>query len=278
MRHKPWHFILIPLLLHSAEALAWGLATHLYFAQLLIWAVPLLDPRLRAAAKRFPQLVLAGACLPDLALVGRSAKTKAFEESHNWEQAARLLERAENDEARAIALGYASHLFVDIIAHNHFVPAHERLWLKLPMVTHAMSEWAMDAHIARHLFSMPSRLLRDHHATLAQYITMEFDCTLQAAASALKYLRHATEFLYGTRAHRLLYVGASSLDRDLRQRFDYYVTGTAARLPQINRLLVGEAPSWRADFACPERTRHLKQLTRTELRGILPLPLSLYVY
>ena len=52
MRHRPWFFILIPLLLHSAEALAWGLATHLYFSQLLLWAVPLLDPRLRAAAKR----------------------------------------------------------------------------------------------------------------------------------------------------------------------------------------------------------------------------------
>ena len=278
MRQKSWLFILIPLLLHSAEALAWGLATHLYFAQLLIWAVPLLDPRLRAAAKRFPQLVLAGACLPDLALVGRVATTDAFEDSHDWGQAARLLAHAETDEARAIALGYASHLFVDIIAHNHFVPAHERMWLKLPMVTHAMSEWAMDAHIARHLFSMPSQLLRDHHDTLAQYITAEFDCDPQAAASALKYLQHATAFLYGTRAHRLLYVGAMSLDRDLAQRFDYYVTGTAARLPQINRLLVGEAPSWRADFACPERTGHLKHLTRTEARGVLPLPLSLFAY
>ena len=276
MRQKPWLYILIPLLLHSAEALAWGLATHLYFSQLLLWAVPLLDPRLRAAAKRLPMLVLAGSCLPDLALVGRSAKTDAFEDTHDWEQAARLLASADSDEARAIALGYASHLFVDIIAHNHFVPAHERLWVKLPMVTHAMSEWAMDAHIARHLFTMPSNLLRDHHATLAQYITAEFACGPQAAASALIYLRRATAFLYRSRAHRLLYAGAVILDRGLTQRFDYYVTETAARLPQINRLLVGEAPSWRADFACPERTGHLKHLSRNEARGTLPLPLSLF--
>ncbi len=276
MRQRPWFFILIPLLLHSAEACAWGLATHLYFSQLLLWAVPLLDPRLRAAAKRLPHLVLAGSCLPDLALVGRSAKTEAFENTHHWEQAERLLAHAESDEARAIALGYASHLFVDVIAHNHFVPAHERLWLKLPMVTHAMSEWAMDAHIARHLFAMPPRLLRDHHATLSQYITVEFDCDYAAAERALIYLRHATAFLYGSRAHRLLYVGAASLDRHLARRFDYYVTETAARLPQINRLLVGEAPCWRADLACPERTGHLKHLSRDEARGTLPLPVSLF--
>ena len=38
------------------------------FSQLLLWAVPLLDPRLRAAANA-AHLVLAGSCLPDLALV-----------------------------------------------------------------------------------------------------------------------------------------------------------------------------------------------------------------
>lgn len=276
MRLRPWLYILIPMLLHSAEALAWGLATHLYFSQLLLWAVPLLDPRLRAAAKRLPHLVLAGSCLPDLALVGRSANTDAFEDTHRWEQAAGLLSRAESDEARAIALGYASHLFVDIIAHNHFVPAHERMWLKLPMLTHAMSEWAMDAHIAHHLFTTPPRLLRDHHATLTQYLAAEFDCSAAQAGRALRYLRHATSFLYGSRAHRALYAGAARLDRRLAHRFDYYVTETAARLPQINRLLVGEAPVWRADIACPERTRHLQRLSRNEARGALPLPVSLF--
>lgn len=276
MRPRPWLYILIPLLLHSADVLAWGLATHVYFSQLLLWAVPLLDPRLRAAAKRLPHLVLAGSCLPDLALVGRVAQSESFEGSHHWEQAARLLAQAESDEGRAIALGYASHLFVDIIAHNHFVPAHERMWLKLPLLTHAMSEWAMDAHIARHLFTLPSCLLRDHHATLSQYVTGAFDCSLPVAERALVYLRHATALLYGSRAHHLLYMSGASLDRRLKRRFDYYVSETATRLPQINRLLVGEAPCWRADLACPERTGHLKHLSRDEARGALPLPASLF--
>src|SRR4030065_719383 len=82
MRQRPWLYVLLPMLMHSADALAWGLATHIYFSQLLIWAVPLLDPRFRAAAKRLPQLVLAGACLPDLALVGRHAEAEWAMDAH----------------------------------------------------------------------------------------------------------------------------------------------------------------------------------------------------
>jgi hypothetical protein len=276
MRIPPWLFWVIPLALHSANALAWGLATHLYFSQLLIWAVPLLDTRFRDAARRLPQLVLAGSCLPDLALMGRSARTEAFADTHLWEQAVRLLAHADSPETRAIALGYASHLFVDIIAHNYFVPAHERMWLKLPMVTHASAEWAMDAHIAAHLFAMPHTLIRDHQVLLAHYVEAEFDCTQEAAERALRYLRRATQLLYGAQIHHALYAGARCLDRRLVRRFDHYVVETSARLPEINRLLVGEAPHWRADFPCPERTRHLQGLSLDELRGHLPLPVSLF--
>lgn len=142
----------VPALLFAGDALAWGLYTHVYFAQLLVWAVPLLDPALRRAVRRFPQRLMAGACLPDLALVGATARTRAFDASHRWESAHALLDAARDDESRACAVGAMSHLWVDIIAHNHFVPAHEHMWWNVPMLTHAISEWAMDGHVARHLF------------------------------------------------------------------------------------------------------------------------------
>jgi hypothetical protein len=142
----------VPAALFAGDALAWGLYTHVYFAQLLVWAAPLLDPALRRAVRRFPQRLMAGACLPDLALVGATARTRAFDGSHRWESAHALLAAAHDDESRACAVGAMSHLWVDIIAHNHFVPAHEHLWWNVPMLTHAASEWAMDRHIARHLF------------------------------------------------------------------------------------------------------------------------------
>lgn len=269
-------FWIIPLLGFSADALAWGLATHVYFSQLLIWAVPLFDPRLRAAARKLPHLVLAGACLPDMALVGPRTGTRAFEHSHQWEVAARLVARAGSDEARALAIGYASHLYVDIVAHNHFVPAHEQLWFKLPMVTHAAAEWAMDAHVARHLFAMPQTLIRDHREVIAAYAATEFECSHEQAGQALDLLARGMRLLYGGRLHHALYRMARSMDRRLSARFDAYVAQMSMRLPEFNRLLAGEAPHWPADLPCPERMRHLAWLSADELRAALPIPASLF--
>jgi hypothetical protein len=276
MKKHAWLFWLLPLLAQSADAHAWGLATHVYFSQLLLWAVPLLDPRLREAVQRFPRLVLAGACMPDLALVGRGARTHAFEHTHDWALAARLLEQAESAEHRAIALGYASHLYVDIIAHNHFVPAHEQMWLRLPMLTHAVSEWVMDAHVARQLFARPHTLLGAEREALAAWAACHFECAPREARRALDYLARATAMLYASGTHRVLNGTAHMLDRHLPARLNHYVAETTRRLPEINRFLVGEEPNWRADLPCPERTRFLGELSSEELRGPLPLPASLF--
>ena len=55
-RHLKFGYLawLTPLLLYSSDALAWGLYTHVYFAQQLIWAVPLADPRFRRAMFALP--------------------------------------------------------------------------------------------------------------------------------------------------------------------------------------------------------------------------------
>ena len=47
---------------------------------------------------------MAGASLPDLALVGSTARTRAFDASHRWETAHALLAAARDDEARAAQL------------------------------------------------------------------------------------------------------------------------------------------------------------------------------
>lgn len=276
MARYAWLYWMLPLLAQSADAHAWGLATHVYFSQLLLWAVPLLDPRLRDAARAFPRLVLAGSCLPDLALFGKTARTPAFDHSHDWERAASLLEAAATPEERAIALGYGGHLFVDVIAHNHFVPAHEQMWLRMPMLTHAVAEWVMDAHIAPQLFAHPHALLVAERATLAAYVVQHFDCGAVEAGRALDHLGRATALLYESRLPQWLAGGARLLDRQVARRCDHYTAETARCLPEINRFLQGEAPNWRADLPCPERTRHLECLSFDELRGPLPLPTSLF--
>jgi hypothetical protein len=257
----------VPLLLFAGDALAWGLYTHVYFAQLLVWAVPLLDPELRRAVRRFPARLMAGACLPDLALVGSTARTRAFDASHRWETAHALLQAADDDETRACAVGAISHLWVDIIAHNHFVPAHEHLWWNVPMLTHAASEWAMDRHIARQLFHpqgvgrgckaaeaatttlRPPATLLQADDWLVDFVSCNFGCTPAASRRAIRQLAGAERLLRQSRLPGMLHGMGRLLDRQLTARFDYYIQEVTQRLPQINRVLAGEAPAWLAD--CP---------------------------
>jgi hypothetical protein len=82
MTARPWLLAAV-LVSFSGDALAWGLQTHVFFAQhALLLAAGLADPDLRRAALRLPRLVLAGACLPDLALAGRVLGIAAFRRSH----------------------------------------------------------------------------------------------------------------------------------------------------------------------------------------------------
>lgn len=239
-RNLAW---LLPLLLHSSDANAWGLVTHVYFAQWLIWATPLLDPRLRQAVQRFPELVLAGACLPDLALVSPS-----FRHTHQWETCREILLAAHTEEEIAISVGYASHLFVDVVAHNHFVPAHEAMWLEQTLFTHISSEWAMDAHLAADVTAMPYTLLHRHQTVLAPYIAQRFRCGEYRTLQAINRLAWADQLLRAVRLPQLLYWLFKQLDRRVFSHFVYYISQTRAMLPQMECLFAGTKPVWEADL------------------------------
>jgi hypothetical protein len=223
----------LPPALHCGDALAWGLYTHFYYAQLLLWAVPLADPDFRRAVRRFPGLLLAGACLPDVALFSSHARAHELRLTHQWSAAHRLLRTARSDAERALAVGYSSHLLTDVIAHNYFVPTHETLWLDAKMMTHAAAEWAMDAHIARHVFVRPAQIVSRHIEVVATYAARHFDCDASASHRATLYLLRGERTLRTARLSHALYHAARTVDRTLTRRFDYYVRETAARLTQL---------------------------------------------
>ena len=233
----------LPLLLQSADALAWGLYTHVYFAQYLVWSVALADPAFRRALKRFPESVLAGACLPDLSLFGFSAGTAAFRDSHTWTRAGRIVARCDNDRDRALALGYSSHLLADTIAHNHFVPDHRRAWADLPTVTHVLSEWAMDSHLRGRVRSRPSQLVHRHQSYLAGYVAAQFGCSVREAMRALTQLKLAEGLLRGIRIPDGIYRVSRGFDSQVRARFDRYASATAALLHRIDGVLAGNRPA-----------------------------------
>src|SRR5262245_31220316 len=244
----------VPLGFYSADALAWGLYTHVYFAQLLIWAIPLADARFRHAIRRFPELLLAGACLPDTSLFTRFARVPELRSTHQWSIARRMLAHGQDDESRALAVGYASHLLVDVIAHNYFVPEHEKRWFDCPVVTHAASEWAMDAHVAPQLLATPGELLRRYRVRLARHAASYLKCTERAAAGALTWLDHGERFLRATGVPRTVRFAAGTCDASTRRRLDHYASETSRCLEQIDRVIAGEWPAWKAEPARRART------------------------
>lgn len=265
-----------PLFLTSGDALAWGLKTHVYFAQLLIWAVPLLDPALRRAVLRYPLHAMAGACMPDLALVGPRLGTEAFAKTHRWTSAHDLLENASNEAEQAIAVGYASHLLVDVIAHNYFVPAHEKLLMDIPWFIHAAVEWAMDAHVARHTFAHPATVLLAHERDVADFAARHFGCSERLALRAVRLLGRADHGLRRLRIPEVCY-RLLRLDSTLKQRFDDYIQATTRRLAQLNRVLNQESPVWPAELNCSlTKKARLAPFGRAELRRLLPLPHDLF--
>lgn len=237
----------LPLLLTAEDVFAWGLYTHVWFAQSLLWLTPLADPRFRAAARKLPALVMAGACLPDLALVRGIARTEHLGDSHDWALAAQQLARADSDEARALALGYASHLLTDIFAHNHFVPAHESVWADIPVATHASCEWALDHHVRGQLYATPGVLLKREHATIRSYLGAAFDCPADEADRLVAALTRAERLLRFSRLPAIAYAAGRVADKRMVRRFNHYLDHTVRRLPQINSLIAGEQPEWDAN-------------------------------
>ncbi len=234
---------ILPIALYTADANAWGLMTHLYFAHSLLWAMPALDPRLRKAVQNFPDLVMAGACLPDLAIV-----SKHFKSSHDWQHAHNLLDRAETEEELAIAIGYASHLYVDVIAHNHFVPAHEEMWTDNGMLAHIASEWAMDAHLQPLLHTSPTKLINKHKRMLCDFIYSEFSCSFDDTKRALTNLSFWDGVLRGAKIPHAIYLSIKVVDRRVFKHFVYYISKTQTAISDIGVVLSGQKPAWKAEL------------------------------
>ncbi|HEY0842314.1 zinc dependent phospholipase C family protein [Methylotenera sp.] len=217
--------------------------THLYFAQSLLWAMPLLDPKLQAAIKKFPDLVMAGACIPDLAIV-----SQPFNNTHAWKSAHQLLDAAETDEEIAIAIGYASHLYIDVIAHHHFVPAHEAMWFKSTMFTHITSEWAMDAYLMPLIKTSPHRLLSKHHIIITSFISTHFNCAEDMTSAAIKRLALGDALLRLVKLPQFIHGFARLFDRSLSQNFVYYISKTQIALEDIGKVLDGNQPEFDAEL------------------------------
>ena len=226
------------LALWPTDALAWGLQTHLYFAQYALALLPLADPELRAAARRLPRLVLAGACLPDLAIVGLLMGTPAFRRAHLWSTLRRVATAPRSEAEAALAIGYASHLLSDVVAHNAFVPEHERRIGRGAMVAHLGAEWAMDQHVRGKLACDPAPALRAFHADAVRFVCRAMPASPALAARALGHLARGDALLRASPMPALCRAAFGT------RRFDAYLERTTQMLGRLDDALTGGFEDW----------------------------------
>ncbi len=263
----------LPLSLYAIDANAWGLYTHILFSQWMMATMPLLDPKIQQAIKKFPKLVMAGACLPDLAVI-----SKSFHSTHQWEKAEALMKSANSEEEIAIAIGYSSHLFVDVIAHNHFVPAHEAKWLNKTIVTHITSEWAMDAHIAKHIPHGPHHLLLTHIEVISTFISPCFGVSKKSTQTKLRQLAWADGLLRVSQLSSLMLWVLKLNDTEFVKNLNYYLTNTSHALLHFDKSVLGKRPNWEPEL------KHLNMVEMVawrekclrDLSERLAMPIKLY--
>lgn len=236
----------LPLAAFAPDALAWGLQTHLVFAHYALLMTPFADPQLRAAIARFPRLVLAGACLPDLALTGGLVGTPAFRRAHRWSTLRRLAAAPRDDADRALALGYASHLVTDVVAHNHFVPEHEARIGRVRHVVHALAEWAMDDYLRAQRPAEPAEVVAEEFPVMADFITRAFRCEPAVAARALRLLQRGDAALRASPIPAWCRGIVALIDRKLAPRLDDYLRRATETLPGIEAALKGAYVDWEA--------------------------------
>jgi hypothetical protein len=230
-------------LFYVPDAHAWGLQTHVFLAQYALAGIPLVDPELRAAARRLPRLVLAGACLPDLAIVGRFfLGSAAFRRSHLWSTLRRIAASPHNDHHRALALGYATHLVSDVVAHNEFVPEHEARLGRTAMIGHLVSEWAMDRYLRHRV--RPAEALEEAGPHAVEFVARAFRCSENFARRALGILMRSDRFLRASPAPVLCRAAVQLLVRNWERRFGLYLARTAQGLATVETALAGGFEDW----------------------------------
>lgn len=224
----------LPFALFAPDALAWGLQTHLFLAQSVLLLVPLADPALRAAVRRLPNLVLAGACLPDLFLAGRLLGTPAFRRAHRWSTLRRLAAAPRDEAEQALAVGYASHLMSDVVAHNFFVPEHEARLVSIPHATHALAEWAMDQHVGGALRAADLLAQRE----VVPFVAHAFRCDARLAARTVALLSRADAWLRASPVPRLCHRLVDSAS------FGLWIARATGTLHGIEAALRGARADW----------------------------------
>ena len=167
---------LIVVLSAADPALAWGPATHVGLANSILERLGLLPAAVAAILSRYGVAYVYGNIAADIVFAKRWSRVKQF--CHHWSTAFGLLDKAEDDRAKAFALGYLSHLAADTVAHGKYVPRQIVISECSMSFGHLYWELRADSAESALTWSLLKNTLQrnhnDHHLALAGHITDTF--------------------------------------------------------------------------------------------------------
>ena len=131
-------------LLYPSDAWAWGLATHVELARVLMTDYRDVLQAFASCILSFPDAYMYGSISPDHFLMKNLKRYS--DHSHNWDRAFAMLKRAHTPELESFALGYLAHLAADAVAHNVFVPSQIATSHGVAARRHTLWELRFDAY------------------------------------------------------------------------------------------------------------------------------------
>lgn len=160
----------------SADALAWGPATHVKLASDLLSQLELLPAALAALLAANRKSYLFGNIAADVVVAKRLSRVKQF--CHHWQTGFAILDDAHTDSGRAFALGYLSHLAADTVAHSKFLPRQMTVTRTTMSFGHLYWELRADTTIGPHYWRMLREVLdeafAEHQVSLSARLTDTF--------------------------------------------------------------------------------------------------------
>jgi Zinc dependent phospholipase C len=158
------------------DAYAWGPLAHLNFSQCAASDLGMLSPALRIVLSNFVSEFLYGSLAADI-IVGKNLARYEVH-CHNWNVGFSVLDRARTDAQKAFSFGFLSHLAVDTIAHNYYVPYKTVQGYRVRASGHAYWELRYDQRLPADLWKLARHVsqkqFREHDEHLEECLSESY--------------------------------------------------------------------------------------------------------
>lgn len=181
----------------SADAFAWGPATHLELSHTVLNNLPMIPHAVRALIEKYPYDYYYGNIGADI-VVGKKYQEE-LSHCHNWSFGYKLLDDAKSDSQKAFAYGFLSHLAADTVAHNHFIPTKIIKTFTTNMHKHLYWELRFDSFVDKSVWDIPEKIEQAIHLDNDELLST----TLAGTGTALPFPANKTLFSGVLNLHKI---------------------------------------------------------------------------